>query len=322
MYDMHYDLLTILYFNNTYNRFANREKLRNDLTKIYSHNILGGIINLYFMSEQEMHEELDISKEELQDVIAMFQKSIDFLKEYIRNGIIPKDVDFIFGIEGCDYIQDIEQLDKLYSLGLRSIIPVWNNPNIYGSGFRSKIGLTEKGALLIKKAIDLGMIIDVSHANEQTFYDILDVVKEEKKKGRTVHLIASHSNVKTLCNRLRNLTDEQLVALKECDGYIGLFTNSNFVHLNNKNMNLKERQKEFLNHLKYLLEVIKFDYRRIIIATDDMNFSPDESYHNSESYPIESIGKSLALDIAKEFGEEIANAVLVENAKQLIHQVK
>jgi len=318
MYDMHYDLLTILYMNNTNNKFANKNKLIEDLKKMYNNNIIGGIINLYFMNEKEMLDELDITKKEL-NVNEMFRKSIQILNNYKDKNIIPKNIDYIYGIEGCDYIENIEDLDYLYKLGLRSIIPVWNNKNKYGSGFKSDIGLTKEGINLIKKAIDLGIIIDVSHANEKTFDDILNIVSEERKYKK-IYLIASHSNLKTLCNRERNLTDKQILKLKQTDGYIGLFTNSNFTSLN-RNLSYKQRRTNFINHLKYLIEILKFDYKKIIISTDDMNFSPDINYHNLETYKLENIYSLIRKDIENNFSKEIADAVLVENSKNLIKQI-
>ena len=75
MYDMHYDLLTILYYNLKLNNpKANKKKLISDLFKLRM--IKGGIINLYFMSEDEMFAELGITKEETNDVINMFKTSI------------------------------------------------------------------------------------------------------------------------------------------------------------------------------------------------------------------------------------------------------
>lgn len=319
MYDMHYDLLTILYYNFKKNDLKSINKLSNDLVNMYN-NIKGGIINFYFMSEIEMYNELNISKKELSDIITMIKESIEYFRLFQKYNIIPKDIDYIFGIEGCNYLKNIDDLEYLSKLGVRSIIPVWNNKNKYGSGFRSNIGLTNEGIKLINKAIDLNMIIDVSHANEKTFDDILNVVKLEKDKGKNVYLIASHSNIKMLCERKRNLTDEQILKLKELDGYIGLFTNSNFTSLE-RNLSYNEKRLNFIKHLKYLIEILKFDYKKIIISTDDMNFNPDISYHNLETYQLENIYPLIRSDIENNFDKEIADAVLVENSKNLIKQV-
>lgn len=321
MYDMHYDLLTILYFNlKKDNPKANIDKLKQDLKFLYKGNIKGGIINLYFMNENEMFEELGITKEEICNVFQMFKKSIEYLNIYQNLGIIPKDIDYIYGIEGCDFLQNENDLEALYKLGLRSIIPVWNNENKFGSGYKSQKGLTNLGVKLIEKAIELGIIIDLSHANEKTFYDIINVVK--KNKNKRVDLIASHSNVRTLCKKERNLTDEQLKTLKECNGYIGLFTNGNFISSDNKSLNYSERLKDFMKHLNYVIKVIKFSPKKIIISTDDMNFHPDYNYHNLQTWPLSSLFKVLHFEISRQYGKQIANDILIDNAKNLIYKIR
>ena len=163
MYDSHYDLLTILYFN---------------FKKIYEYgNVNGGIINLYFMSLDEMQEELGITKKECENVRKMFKESISLLQQMQNASIISKDKKFIYSIEGCDFIKRPDDLYDLYNMGLRSILPVWNRENKYGSGNRTKSGLSYMGRELVELAIKLGIAIDVSHANYQTFSDIMDIVE-------------------------------------------------------------------------------------------------------------------------------------------------
>lgn len=322
MYDMHYDLLTILYFNLIKNnKFSNKQKLVNDLKKIYRNdNIIGGIINLYFMTPQEMKEELDISLEEMEDIEKMFLKSIDFLKMMQSCDVISKDLDFIYSIEGCDYIKDSDTLERLYNYGLRAILPVWNHKNQYGSGNRTDLGLTEEGRALIKKAIKLGIIIDLSHANKKTFDDIIDIYLKEKNESSII--MASHSNVRKICDRERNLTDEQLIKLRDIGGYIGLFTNGNFLLKNNEHLPYKERQLSFLNHLNYLIKDIKFDTDKIFISTDDMNFNPDQSYHHLEAFPIDEIKREVFDLISNNYSDDLAQKIVNKNASELIHKVK
>lgn len=323
MYDMHYDLLTILYFNlKNNNKLSNQDKLISDCLKIYNNNVLGGIIDLYFMSPNEMLDELGITSEELQDVKKMFKQSINYLNTFKEKGIIPANIDFIYSIEGCDYLKDENDLDELYELGLRAILPVWNEKNKFGSGNRSSEGLTLLGEKLIKKAIDLGIIIDVSHANKQTFNDILDVIENEQQKGKKVMVVATHSNVRALCNRDRNLDDEQLIRLKNVGGYIGLFTNGNFLSLNNKNLTLKERQKEYINHLRYIIEKIEFPTNKILVSTDDMNFSPDTSYHNKEAFPLDTIAGDTHMLITEYFNKQLADDILINNPQNILGQVR
>lgn len=323
MYDMHYDLLTILYFNfMKNNKYANPLGCIKDIAKIYSpNNISGGIINLYFMSETEMKDELDIDKELLYDVTSMFNKSIKCLSYLKQQKIIPNNTDFLYSIEGCDYIKNIEELEELYNLGLRAILPVWNNENIYGSGFKSDNGLTPKGKALIKKAIDLGIIIDLSHANENTFDDIVNLIIEEQTLGKNPVVIASHSNCKSLCDRKRNLTDEQLLQLKNIGGTIGIFSNSKFLSTDFVENTYTERKKMFLKHINHVLN-LGFPVDKVVLSTDDMNFSPDSSYHRNESFHLENIRKEMYNLLNQEFNETDVKKLMYVNAKNILDKVR
>lgn len=323
MYDMHYDLLTILYFNLTkQNPLSNIPKLLKNCKKIYQHNVLGGIINLYFMSPEEMLEELGITEEELHNVEKMFKKSITYLEQLKKEKIIPYDIEFLYSIEGCDYLKNENDLEILYNLGLRAILPVWNEKNKFGSGNRSEEGLTELGKRLIKKAMNLGIIVDVSHANQKTFYNILEVVEEQMKYNKDAIVMATHSNVKSICHKERNLDDQQLKRLKELRCYIGLFTNSKFLSDNYQELDYKERQEVFLKHLNYIIYQIKFPIDKIIVSTDDMNFHPDPKYHRTEAFKIETIAIDMYELIKKNLSEEIAEAILIKNPQTIIKKVK
>ena len=321
MIDMHYDLLTIIYFYlNKNNKFYNPEKVQEMCKKIYKeNNIKGGFINLYFTPIEEMISEIDISLEECLNLTEMFKTAITSVENFKNLGYIPKSTKFIYSIEGCDYIKSKEHLKELYNLGLRSILPVWNHQNQYGSGYRTNCGLSKKGEELINAALDLGIIIDVSHANIPTFNDILDLY--EKHPNPEKKLIASHSNVKSLYDCPRNLTDEQLIRLNKLGGYIGLFTNSSFITPDFRNKDYEERTEEYLKHLDYLIQVIKFDPNRITVSTDDMNFDPDSKFHNKEAVKTDEIAKTLLNKISTRYNSELANKIVYENAQNLIDKV-
>lgn len=323
MYDMHYDLLTILYFNLfKQSIYSNPLKCINDIKNIYSlDNIRGGIINLYFMSEKEMKDELDIDKEELYDVVTMFKNSIKCLSYLKEQKIIPPSTDFLYSIEGCDYINNLSQIEELYTLGLRSIMPVWNNENIYGSGIKTDKGLTLKGKELIKKAIDLGIIIDLSHANSKTYDDIINIIIEEQANGKNTIVIASHSNCKSLCDRKRNLTDEQLLKLRDVGGTIGLFSNSKFLSTDFVENTYVEKQKMYLEHIKHVIK-LGFPVDKIVLSTDDMNFSKDITYHGNESFNLDKINHETYNLLNKDFSEENVKKLMYKNAKNIFDKVR
>ena len=236
-------------------------------------------------------------------------------------GVIPNSIEFIYSIEGCDYLKSEDDLDELYKLGLRSILPDWNEKNKFGSSFKSEEGLTDLGKKLILRAIELGIMIDVSHANLKTFNDILEIIELEKAKGKDINVIASHSNLKTLCKRERNLSDTQLIRLKDIGGYIGIFTNGKFLSLDNKKIGYEKRQENFIKHLDYILNKIKFPEDKIVISSDDMNFSPDTTYHNSEAFYLPNISVSLRRILKKYYKIDFVDKVMIDNSKKLIKKL-
>ncbi len=92
------------------------------------------------------------------------------------------------------------------------------------------------------------MIIDLAHANEQTFFDILKITKKP--------VIVSHANCKALCDHPRNLTDEQLMAIKARNGVIGFTNVANFIAMEAENKNVKYLAK----HIDYAIKLIGIDH--------------------------------------------------------------
>lgn len=262
MFDCHCDLLTYIYINR-----KNIEKVRKTINKIYNeNNIKGGIFNLYFMSKQEMKEQIEIEENEI-NVIKMLQQVNSIIE---NENIIPKNIKYIYGIEGLDYLEKIEDIDTLYKLGVHSVNIVWNNKNKFGGGTRTDniYGLTNLGEELIEKLVKTGIAIDLSHTNEKTFYDIIEKAKQLKKSGYTPKIFVSHSNCKNICDVKRNLTDEQIIKIKEMNGIIGIVEYKGFV-----SNNLENHEKYYLkhiNHIKNLLDGID----NIAVSTDD------EIYYN------------------------------------------
>lgn len=262
MFDCHCDLLTYIYTNR-----KNIGKIKRVCNTIYNkENINGAIFNLFFMSEQEMKEELKIEKNEI-NVIQMLKTVRNIMQKEM---IISKNIKYIYGIEGLDYLENISDIDILYDLGVRSVNIVWNNKNKFGGGTRaeSNLGLTDLGEELVEKLIDKNIAIDLSHANEKTFYDIIEKAKYLKNKGKNPKIFASHSNLKSIYNVKRNLTDKQIIKIKELDGIIGIVEYKGFVC--EEKENYEQYYLEHINYLKNLLDGVE----NIALSTDD------EIYYN------------------------------------------
>ncbi len=129
----------------------------------------------------------------------------------------------IFHIEGAEAIDPgLDALEVLYQTGLRSLGLVWSRPNAFGHGVPFKFpsspdtgpGLTDAGKALVRACNELGVLIDLSHLNQQGFWDTARL--------SSAPLVATHSNAHALCPSARNLTDEQLGAIRELGGMVGL----------------------------------------------------------------------------------------------------
>ena len=286
MFDCHYDLLTYIYINRN-----NLKKVKKHCEKIFENNITGGIFNLFYMSQKEMKKELEIAKEEI--------NIIDNLKVVNRliceNDLIPKEIKYIYGIEGLDYLERIEDIDKIYDLGVRSVNIVWNNDNKFGGGAKGNNlkGLTNLGKNLVNKLADKKIAIDLSHANEITFYNIIDLCIDLKRKGKNPIVFASHSNVKNLCNVPRNLTDEQILKIKELDGVIGIVGVKQFCIKEDVFDNNKQKYyKAYVEHIKYVKELLG-GIDNIAVSTDDMTYYETTYYKNFNVFKQENMRHEL-----------------------------
>ena len=102
-----------------------------------------------------------------------------------------------------------------YALGVRVVHITWNFDNgLCGSVMGSGAGLSEKGRCFVKKAQELGVLLDMSHISQQGFWEVLETSRKP--------VIAGHSNTRALCPVPRNLSDEQFIALKNQGGGAGI----------------------------------------------------------------------------------------------------
>lgn len=192
---------------------------------------------------------LDKIQEEIKDsndIVQIINNSEDFDKAKEHNKIA-----ILIGMEGLQAIDDnIDDIEKLYSFGVRHASLTWNEENKLATGAKGNIerGLTEDGAKLVRKMEKLGMVLDVSHANEKTFWDICKVA--------TKPFIASHSNCRSLCDVPRNLTDDQLREIASRNGVVGINSYEEFV-----SSNLEKRTIEGLvDHIDHMVEVMGINH--------------------------------------------------------------
>lgn len=127
-------------------------------------------------------------------------------------------------IEGMEALARPEDLDRLAALGLRLGMLTWNGENSFAAGAACDPaqGLTSLGRRAIRRMEALGMCADVSHLNDGGFAEVLRLAQGP--------VVASHSNCRRLCPHPRNLSDDQLRAIRDSGGVVGLNVHHKFVH--------------------------------------------------------------------------------------------
>ncbi len=119
-------------------------------------------------------------------------------------------------LEGCHVIgRDINKLKTLLQLGVRVVGLTWNQANAVADGIGEKrgAGLSSFGEEVIALLNKENVWVDVSHLSYQGFFDVID---------QATHVMASHSNVYSICKHRRNLDDKQIQAIINKDGWIGV----------------------------------------------------------------------------------------------------
>ena len=183
------------------------------------------------------------------------------------------DFEVILGLEGLRNLKEVEDIDILYNMGFRHAMLTWNEENKYATGAKSDPthGLKEDGVRLLKRMEELGMIIDLAHTNEKSFYDILKVVNK--------NIIYSHGLCKALCDHPRNLTDDQMKALKAVDGLFGITLAGSFI--------AKEREERtvenFMKHIKHAIDIMGID--NVCFGFDFMDYLDAFANSNIDAVP-------------------------------------
>lgn len=264
-------------------------------------------------SIEAMHREAEESPDQL--VIATTVEEIRAAK---RDGRVA----IVLSFEGAGPIEDtIELLGTFWRLGVRCIGLTHDFRNHLADGVRtgSDGGLTDLGRAAVREMNRLGIVVDVSHLNEAGFWDVVE--------HSTAPVHASHSNSRALCSHPRNLTDDQLRAIAQSGGVVGVHALQALV----TDADRPPGFDEFLAHIERQIEVMGEDH--VAIGPDIMENYPADEYRLlwdprlptarlDYVYPPEfdSLAKTLNITaalLARGFGEQLVRKVLGENMLRL-----
>ncbi len=158
-----------------------------------------------------------------------FKKAMEENKDRIRQARTVADIErnkndgilsAILTIEDSIFVEGKpERITEARDIGVRMMGLIWNNENCMAYPNRRNpqehmLGLKDFGKESVKMLNEYGMIIDVSHLNEGGFWDVIDISEKP--------IAASHSCARALCDHPRNLTDEQLKAIGQNGGIVGI----------------------------------------------------------------------------------------------------
>jgi len=249
LFDAHADILTDIYDEikkgNT-NPFEKRH-LKHYLDSGITHSIFVNWTDPFSKTRSDFYDCFDVAIDYIKARKDIF--SICYTLSDVKRAVERQTLGVFLGIEGIQHLDSPEDIERLYQMGIRHASLTWNEQNSYATGLSiSETGLTDKGRAVIQKMTELGMVIDLAHANEKTFKDIFDIVQSP--------IVVTHGNAKALCNHQRNYTDEQLQMIKGRNGVIGVCAVASFVSETKENQTVAYLAK----HIDYIVKTIGIDH--------------------------------------------------------------
>ncbi|MDE5862765.1 MAG: dipeptidase [Lachnospiraceae bacterium] len=208
-----------------------------------------------------------------EELLAVFRREMERNEEWISQVLNTEDIldnigngkmSALLTVEGGEACEgSLEKLAFLYGQGVRMMTLTWNYPNEIGypnvdegRDFYTPDtirGLTEVGIAFVEEMEKMGMIIDVSHLSDAGFYDVLKYTRKP--------FVASHSNSRSVCPWVRNLTDEMIYRIGERGGVIGLNYCADFLREPSKGgegygMSADKRGiEDIVRHAKHIVDV-------------------------------------------------------------------
>ena len=228
--------------------------------------------------------------------------------EDIKNAISLDKLAALPTIEGAYSLNEenaLELLEQYKDLGVGVVAYVWNQENNLGAGTEGPedMGLTDLGIRITNKMNELGMIIDVSHMNEKTFWDTIDHSK--------VPIMATHSCATGLVAHVRNLTDGQILALKENGGLVNINYWWELLGKPKASVDVKK----LVDHIDYVVDLIGVDHVGLGSDFDGASMPVDIR-------TVEDISKITLELVNRGYSKEDIEKILGKNNLRILEEVQ
>lgn len=238
----------------------------------------------------------DVSSDKAYDLFLKQCRYIEKFELPIYTGSFDSDFKAILMVEGGLLLgKDISRVSELKNKNVKILTLTWNNENTIASGALSNGGLKPFGKQVIYELEKQNIVIDVSHLNQESFWDVVKVTKKP--------FIATHSNAYDICGHVRNLKADQIREIKNVGGIIGLNFYKLFLEKNCKN-----GVNALIKHIDYFLKLGCEDV--LAVGSDFDGADMPDDIKDITYVP------TIKQNISKCFGENIANKIMFENAKK------
>lgn len=235
-------------------------------------------------------------KDDLQNPFSLYQNIIKDFKQKLSKK--PKNLTPLFAVEGGAVLED--DTDRLFTLkddGIKMLTLTWNGDNNIAGGVKGENTLTDFGKRVIAKMNALSIACDLSHLNEKSFYEALDNAK---------YPLCTHSDCRALFDNPRNLNDNQIKALCERGGLIGLCFYPDFLG-----------EDVFEGIYKNIVHLSSFGYEDNIAVGSDL----DGGKMHKRLDDIGKVPELYAFLRAKGLENRLLDKIFYENANNYIAKV-
>lgn len=219
---------------------------------------------------------------------------------------------FVISMEGADPILEPDQLEAWWNAGLRLLGPTHYGPGRYAGGTGTELGLTDIGAPLLREMDRLGMLLDLTHLSDQAFWESL-----QHYNGL---VLASHNNCRALVPHQRQFSDEQLKAIFERDGVIGVAFDTWMVHTSWKNGNSNRGIliSHVVDHIDHICQLAG-SCRHAAIGTDlDGGFGREQSPEDLDT--IADLQRIPAMLTERGYSDDDISAIMNGNWMRMFEQ--
>lgn len=187
-------------------------------------------------------------------------------------------VHYLLHLEGGGPLEgSLAALEMFRALGVRSIQPTWNVRNELGDGVQERAtggGLTRFGVAAVQEMERLGILVDLAHISEPGFWHTMRVT--------TRPLVVTHANARAVLDHPRNVTDDQIRAVAERGGVIGVHTLPTYVDESQPDA------ERVVDHVEHMIEIAGVEHVGVgadFVKSDGPRSGREALFHNVHQVP-------------------------------------